>query len=151
MVAPWILFLIVGILLQSLGLFCYYMSERQRKAFTAATAASPALGLILPISAPTETLPTYAVVIAVPPPPTYVAADLSTLPHHLQEPSTLSSSSSPSVVPCDGTVATAAAAAAAAAATTAVDGTREELGVNNPTEASMTRSPPSYSTLIMSP
>ncbi|KAF9291832.1 hypothetical protein BGZ68_001824 [Mortierella alpina] len=77
MAPAWAPLIGVGIFLQALGLFCYIMSQRQKKAFDAASAASGGtLVLILPLRDPSETLPPYSRNddgVAAPPPPTYDA------------------------------------------------------------------------------
>ncbi|CAO3574211.1 unnamed protein product [Mortierella alpina] len=61
MAPPWTLLIVVCVFLQALGVFCYIMSQRQKKAFDAASAASGGtLTLILPLRDPSETLPPYS-------------------------------------------------------------------------------------------
>ncbi|KAF9582554.1 hypothetical protein BGW38_000063 [Lunasporangiospora selenospora] len=87
----WVFFIIIGLILQIVGVFCYYMSERQKKLFSrdailVAAAARDPLVLILPINGPTETLPAYDAVVQMPSPPGYDSAPHQTLQQLENEP-----------------------------------------------------------------
>ncbi|KAF9111242.1 hypothetical protein BGX27_005189 [Mortierella sp. AM989] len=70
MADPWVFYLVVGIVLQTLGLTCYYFSEKQRKEIEA-EAAARRLVYVIPIGTPTESLPVYGEVMSVASPPPY--------------------------------------------------------------------------------